>query len=162
VTPDNSSQYFVLVVDVKSPLEVRDCQQTFWVKVEVGREMPPNPGRYKNMQTAIAIALHDPNWKGATIPGVGNIHFNPGLVIHYDCCMTVKPIHVYSGSPVYPDEWIAWTKLPPIPPNLIGTKLTFQLLCWEKQGPPNYCLTGFMRKYGHYQLHIPFITVIPK
>jgi len=112
--------------------------QAFWVRAKVGNQQSPK--YYKDLQAWFIVAKYSPNWKSPypTIPGIGHIHLNPALIVFVDLNPEIRLVY---RKPENGDEWMIWTKLPPLPPALAGTAYTFQLLCWEKEGPPNYSLS---------------------
>jgi hypothetical protein len=101
----------------------------------------------------IGRALHDSNWKWERIKGIGGeLSFNPALIVFADFKMKTKL--TWRGKVFADDEWIVWTRLPPLPKELIGTPLAFQLLLWDNKGAPRYTLTFL--PYGS-----PNLTIVP-
>jgi len=130
--------------DSKSPIEPDDKPQTFWVKIAV------LPGYYTDMRAALAIAIHDPNWKAVYIPALGGyVAHNPALTVFVDYSLTTRSLsRTTSSYPQNQDTWIAWTKLPPIPTRLVGIQFTYQVLCWNNVLPQRFALTSHSEPFG--------------
>jgi len=136
----------------KSPVETSPNPQTFWVRLS--HWGPSSRGTYDELKAALVIALHDSDWKWGRINGIGGeLSFNPALIVFADFNVNTKLVR--RGQVFTDDEWIVWTKLPPLPKEVIGTPLTFQLLLWENKGAPKYTLTFL--PYGS-----PNLTIVPE
>jgi hypothetical protein len=149
----------------KSPIEPCDAPQTFWVKLLVGRTANQAPGiRYRDMKAAIVVAVYDPKWKEAALPGIGfTVRFNPAYVVFADYDATVSSLFRADDPQNEYDEWMVWTKLPPVPPTLVGVKLVFQVLCWENGVPPtNYFLSHPWYAPNDFTTRGPNLLIIPK
>lgn len=108
--------------------------QSFWRRVSIGHATIPR--YYTNLQAALVIGQYSPSWPNPTIKGLGVLQVNPAVLLYADLNLQTR----FSYRTNNEDRWMVWTKLPPIPNALIGHALAYQIVVWEKTGPPNYSL----------------------
>ena len=77
------------------------------------------------------------------IPGIGELWINPARLVHFDPNMSVRQL---TGNPSN-DSAIVWTRLPAVSPALIGTRVFYQALLWNNDGPPVYTLSNIADQF---------------